>query len=93
MKDIAPEYDSVELQSAIRRMKNFKALNSLCRLSAAGNKPVDSRLDFESQEFPPQGWELNPLPGNVCRPDETAANKGWRGLLFRTLEPVPRMEI
>lgn len=36
---------------------------------------------FEGQTFPPQDWQLNLLPGNVCRRDEAAALTGSWGLL------------
>lgn len=52
----------------------------------AGEEAVNSRAGFEGQTFPPHGWELNLLPGNVCRPDEIAAHIGSRGLLCQ--EPL-----
>ena len=54
----------------------------------AGEEPVNSRVGFESQTFPPQGWELHLLPGNVCRPDEAAALTGSRGLLCQDLQSL-----
>jgi hypothetical protein len=53
---------------------------------AAGKKPVNSSVGFEGQTFPPPGWKLNLLSGNVCRPDEAAALTGSRGLLCQDLE-------
>jgi hypothetical protein len=85
VKDIEPEYKTVKLQ--VLDVKHGIQQSSEFRLPKleAGGKPVDSRVDFESQEFPPQGWKLNLLPGNVCHPDETAANVGSRGLLCQDL--------
>jgi hypothetical protein len=54
----------------------------------AGEKPVNSREGFEDQTFPPQGWALHLLPGNVCRPDEAAALRGSRGLLCQDLQSL-----
>jgi len=85
VKDIAPEYNSVKLQVLDSKNEKLQSAEFPLPTLGSGDKPVDSRLDFESQEFPPQGWELNLLPGNVCRPDETAANKGSRGLLCQDL--------
>jgi Peptidase family M23 len=81
VKDITPEFESVELQ--VLDVKNGEpkiAEFPLPRLAADEN-PVNSRVGFEGQTFPPQGWELHLLPGNVCRPDEAAALQGKRGLL------------
>jgi hypothetical protein len=53
----------------------------------AGEKPVNSLVGFEeAQTFPPQGWQLNLLPGNVCRADEAAALTGSRGLFCQDLQ-------
>jgi hypothetical protein len=85
VRDIGPELGSVKLQ--VLDVKNGQVQSAEFPLPnlEVGGKPVDSRVDFESQEFPPQGWELNLLPGNVCRPDETAASKGARGLLCQDI--------
>ncbi len=53
-----------------------------------GKQPVNSRAGFEGQIFPPPGWELNLLPGNVCRPDPAAALAGSQGLLCQDLQSV-----
>ena len=45
-------------------------------------------MGFEGQIFPPPGWELNLLPGNVCRPDPVAALADSRGLLCQDLQSV-----
>ncbi|HEX4991053.1 MAG TPA: hypothetical protein VFW91_19900, partial [Candidatus Binatia bacterium] len=52
-----------------------------------GKKPVNSRAGFEEEEtFPPPGWELSVLSGNICRPDPAAKLTGSRGLLCRDLQ-------
>ncbi len=85
VKDIAPEYESVKL--SVLDVKNGKLESADFPLPRL--EPVNSLVDFESQEFPPQGWELNLLSGNVCRPDEAAALKGLRGLLCQDLQSLP----
>ena len=88
VKDIAPEYECVELRVLdVKNEKPESAEFPLPKLEA-GEKPVNSRVGFEGQTFPPQGWELNLLPGNVCRPDEAAALKGSRGLLCQDLQSL-----
>lgn len=89
VKDITPEFERVELQILdVKTGKPESAEFPLPKLEA-GEKPVNSRAGFEGQNFPPQGWELNLLPGNACRTDEAAAHKGSRALLcqdFRSLQ-------
>ena len=87
VKDITPEFKSVELQ--VRDVKNEKPKTAEFPLPTldTGKKPVNSRVGFEeSQTFPPPGWELSVLPGNVCRPDAAAALTGSRGLLCQDLQ-------
>ena len=86
VKDITPEYESVKLQ--VLDVKNGKPESAEFPLPTLedGKNPVNSRVGFEGQTFPPQGWELNLLPGNVCRPDEAAALTGSRGLLCQDLQ-------
>ncbi len=89
VKDITPEYKSVKLR--VLDVKNEKPKNAEFTLPtlAAGKKPVNSRAGFERGEtFPPPDWELSVLSGNVCRPDETAALTGSRGLLCQDLQSV-----
>jgi hypothetical protein len=57
----------------------------------ASEKHVNSRVGFEGQTFPPQGWELHFPPGNVCRPDEAAALTGSRGL--KVIKGLPQNSI
>jgi len=89
VEDITPEYDSVTLR--VLDVKNEKPKNAEFNLPTleAGTNPVNSRTGFEAGEtFPPPGWELRVLPGNVCRPDPTAAVTGARGLLCQDLQSV-----
>lgn len=86
VKDIAPEYQSVELR--VLDVKNEKPKSAEFPLPtlAAGKKPVNSRAGFEEGEtFPPRGWELSVLSGNTCRPDEAAALTDSRGLLCQDI--------
>lgn len=86
IKDIAPPFETVKLQVLdVKNKKPRSAEFPLPKLEA-GRKPIDSRVGFESQTFPPRGWELNLLPGNVCRPDEAAALTGSRGLFCQDLQ-------
>jgi hypothetical protein len=58
-------------------------------------------VSFESQIFPPPGWKLHLLPGNVCRPDEAAAaclrkirsDKLIAGVLIRSTDGLFRERI
>jgi len=86
VKDVAPEYDSVELRVA--DVANAHQLTAEFPLPALASQPVDRHASFEGQVFPPAGWSLDLRPGNVCRADETAALSGTRGLLCRDLESV-----
>ena len=87
VKDIGPKYESVELR--VLDVKNEKPKSAefpLPKLEAGGN-PINSRASFEEGEtFPPQGWELSLVQGNVCRPDKAAALTGSRGLLCQDLQ-------
>jgi Peptidase family M23 len=81
VKDITPEFKSVDLQVLdVRNERQVTAEFSLPELED-GRTPVNSRAGFEGQTFPPQDWRLKLQPGNVCRPDEAAALTGSRGLL------------
>jgi hypothetical protein len=88
VKDITPEYETAKLQVfEVRNEKRKSATFPLPKLEA-GEKPVNSHVGFEDQTFPPDGWELSLLPGNVCRPDENAAHVGSRGLLCQDLRSL-----
>jgi hypothetical protein len=85
--DIPPEYESVSLQ--VLDVKNEKPKNAefiLPKLET-GKKPINSRVGFEESEtFPPPGWGLRVLSGNICRLDEAAKITGSRGLLCQDLQ-------
>lgn len=90
IEDIPPEYDSVKLR--VFDVKNEKPKSAEFPLPTLedGKNPVNSRAGFEEGEaFPPQGWELRLLPGNVCQPDAVAALTGLRGLLCQDLLSSP----
>ena len=70
------------------RTRNRKALSSLCPHSKPARTPSIVVLVLKSQTFPPRGWELHLLPGNVCRPDAAAALTDSRGLLCQDLQSV-----
>jgi hypothetical protein len=87
VKDITPEFESVELQVLdVKNRPPETAEFPLPRLEA-DEKAVNSRASFEDGEtFPPPGWELSSLSGNVCRPDEAAALSELRGLLCQDFQ-------
>lgn len=90
VRDIGPKYESVELR--VLDVKNEKPKSAEFPLPKleAGRSPINSRASFEEGEtFPPQGWELHLLPGNVCRPDPAAALIDSRGLLCQDLQSAP----
>ena len=89
IKDITPKYDSVTLR--VLDVKNEKPKSAEFPLPTLeeGKNPVNGRAGFEEGEtFPPLGWELNLLPGNVCRPEPAAALTGARGLLCQDLQSM-----
>jgi Peptidase family M23 len=88
VRDIGPEYERVTLQ--VLDVKNGQPETAEFPLPTLkpGDSPVDSRVGFEGQAFPPRGWELHLRSGNVCRPDETAALTGVRGLLCQDRQSV-----
>jgi hypothetical protein len=88
VEDITPEFECVKLQVVdVKHGQSEPAEFPLPTLKAS-EKPVNSRVGFEGQTFPPEGWELHLRPGNVCRPDEAAALTGSRGLLCQDLESL-----
>ena len=89
IKDIAPEFKRVKLHILdVKNEKSGTAEFSLPTLEA-GKEPVNSRAGFEEREpFPPPGWEVSVLSGNICRPDAAAALTGSRGLLCQDLQSV-----
>ena len=89
IRDIAPEFELVTLQ--VHDAK--KGLPATARFALptleAGAQPVNSGVGFESQTFPPRGWTVQALPGNVCRPDPVAKLTDSRGLLCQDLQSGP----
>ncbi len=85
VNDIPPEFDAVGLRVVDVKNEKPEGGRFLLPKLKAGENPVNSRVGFESQTFPPRGWKLDLLPGNVCRPDEAAALTGLRGLLCQDL--------
>ena len=89
IKGITPEYKSVKLRVMDVKNEQPKSAEFTLPTLVAGKKTVNSRAGFEEGEaFPPPGWELSLLPGNVCRPDEAAALTGSRGLLCQDLQSL-----
>jgi hypothetical protein len=89
VKDIPPEFNFVNLQVAdVKHAQPETAEFGLPTLDT-DEEPVNRSLGFEGQIFPPRGWELSLLPGNVCRSDKDAALTGSRGLLCQDLESSP----
>jgi Peptidase family M23 len=86
IKDITPEFKFVKLQVLDAQNEQPTSAEFSLPILEADKQPVNSRVGFESQTFPPRGWELQLLPGNVCRPDEVAALDRKRGLLCQDLQ-------
>jgi hypothetical protein len=89
VKDITPEFTCVKLQ--VVDVKNGQPETAEFPLPTleADEEPVNSRVGFEGQTFPPQDWQLHLLPGNVCRPDPAAALDRSRGLLCQDFQSSP----
>jgi len=83
LKDITPEFTCVKLQILDVSNGQQKTAEFPLPTLETGTEPVNSRADFEEGEtFPPPGWELSVLSGNICRPDPAAAlGDSSRGLL------------
>jgi Peptidase family M23 len=88
VEDITPEFTGVKLQVVDVKHGQPKAAEFPLPTLADGKNPVNSRVGFEGQTFPPQGWALHLLPGNVCRPDAVAALTDARGLLCQARQSV-----
>jgi hypothetical protein len=88
IEDIPPEFTGVQLQVVDVKHGQPETAEFLLPTLEDGQNPVNSREDFEGQTFPPQGWEVHLLPGNVCRPDAAAALTGSQGLLCQDLQSV-----
>lgn len=87
VKDIAPEYETVVLNVVDVKNKEMKSVEFPLPTLNDG-KLINNRVGFEGQTFPPQGWELHLMRGNVCVPDEAAAFKGDRGLLCQDIQSL-----
>jgi hypothetical protein len=88
VKDIVPKYKFLKLNVLdVKKGKTESPKFPLPTLEA-DEEPINSRVDFEGPTFPPQGWELRLLSGNVCRPDPVAALTDSRGLLCQDLQSV-----
>ncbi|MGB7069894.1 MAG: M23 family metallopeptidase [Pyrinomonadaceae bacterium] len=85
-KDIGPEYESVVLWSLDVTNANLETAEFSLPQLDPGMEPVNSRVNFEGTDFPPQGWRLHLVAGNVCRPDESAAVRGLLGLLCQDVQ-------
>lgn len=87
IKDIAPEFERVKLRVLDAKVEKSKSAEFPLPKLGAGKKPIHSRAGFEEREpFPPPGWELSVLSGNICRPDEAAKLTNARGLLCQDLQ-------
>lgn len=85
IKDIAPEFERVKLTVLDAKHEKPKSAEFPLPKLGAGEKPINSRASFgDGATFPPQGWELQLLPGNVCQPDTVPA--GGRVLLCQDLD-------
>jgi Peptidase family M23 len=94
IKDIPPEFERVRLQVLDAKAEKSKSAEFPLPKLGAGKKPVNSRAGFEETEtFPPPGWDLSILSGNICRPDEAAKLKKARGLLCQDLQSVQGTQI
>ena len=89
VNDLAPEFEVVGFQVLDVKNSVPESARFLLPKLGAGQNPVNSRVSFEGQTFPPRGWELKLLSGNVCQPDEAAALKDRRGLLCKDLLSLP----
>ena len=87
--DISPEFEAVELRVVDVQKENVESAQFPLPKLEPGERPVNSSVSFEGQTFPPRGWELELLAGNVCRPDKTAALSGQKGLLCQDVESSP----
>jgi hypothetical protein len=89
VEDIPPEFTCVKLQVVDVKHGQPETAEFPLPTLEDGKNPVNSRVGFEGQTFPPQGWELHLLPGNVCRPDAAAALDRSRGLLCQDFQSSP----
>ncbi len=86
IKDITPEFTRARLQVLDASNGQPTIAEFPLPTLAANKQPVNSRVGFEGSTFPPTGWALRLLSGNVCQPAEVAALAGVRGLLCQDLQ-------
>jgi hypothetical protein len=86
VRDIAPAFERVKVRPLGVRPASQSATELALPVLDAGQRPVDSRADFESPIFPPPGWDVSVLPGNTCQAAAAAALSGTRGLLCKDLQ-------
>jgi len=87
IKDIAPEFERAKLTVLDVKHERSKSAEFPLPKLGTGKKPINSRAGFEeSERFPPPGWGLRVLSGNICRPDEAAKITGSRGLFCQDLQ-------
>ena len=89
VNDIAPAHEVVELQLLDVKNENTKSAQFNLPKLKDGENPVNSRVDFEGQTFPPPGWKLNLLSGNVCRPEKIEALRDQSQLVCQDLGSLP----
>ena len=87
VKDIATGFETVELRVMDVQNKFIKRDQFNLPKLEPGETPVNIREDFEQgQTFPPPGWQLSVLSGNVCRPNQIG---GQRRLLCQDVGSLP----
>lgn len=89
IKDITSEFNRVQLQVLDAKSGQPTIAEFQLPTLSTNKQPVNSRVGFENSTFPPGGWDLRLLPGNVCRRDEVAAlGNSQHGLLCQDLQTV-----
>jgi hypothetical protein len=86
VKHLTPEFTRAKLQVLDVKNENLATAEFFLPTLGSDSEPVNSLVGFGGQTFPPRGWEVNLLPGNVCQPDALAAISGSRGLLCQDLQ-------
>jgi len=89
VSDIDQNHEVIELRVLDVNNENVESSSLPLPQLEPGEHPVNSVSGFEGKTFPPLGWELKLLSGNVCRPDSTAALTGLQGLLCQDLGSFP----
>ena len=89
VEDIFPTFKFVKLKVVDVEKGTTESPKLALPALEDGENPVNSRVGFESQTFPPRGWTVQLAPGNVCRPDAAAALTGSQGLLCQDFQSVP----